>query len=247
MQEKSLSSDPAVGRSELRIPATAVSRGIGIGRAVFLNGNRPAPTRHDITQDGIDGEIERLQQAVQTSLDEIVELSSAPTPDSAADIFGVHSLILETSSLIPDIETEIRSHLVNAEWAIRNVSQEYSTRQRAAADQHISDKYLDVIDVADRVLNALCGSSDAPGGGSDSVLIVTELMPSRLMELATIAPKAIISEHGGWTSHSSILARELKLPVVTGVRNIKHLIADGDEVIVTVLTVRSLFAQPNSQ
>lgn len=232
MQEKALSKDQAGGGSEVRIPATAVSRGIGIGRAVFLNGDGPAPTKHNITQGEIDGEIERLHQAVQHSLDEIIELSSAPTPDSAADIFGVHSLILESSSLIPDIETEIRVNLVNAEWAIRTVSQEYSNRQRTAADEHISDKYLDVMDVADRLLNALGGSSNATGRGADSVLIVTELMPSRLMELAKSAPKAIISEHGGWTSHSSILARELKLPVVTGVRNIESFIVNGDEVIV---------------
>ncbi len=232
MQEKALSKDPADNGSELRIPATAVSRGIGIGRAVFLNGDGPSPIRHSISADAVDSEIERLQRAVQHSLGEIIELSSAPSPDSAADIFGVHSLILESSSLIPDIESEIRSHLVNAEWAIRNVSQEYSTRQRSAADQHISDKYLDVIDVAERLLNALGGSPESGGGGSDSVLIVKELMPSRLMELAKTAPKAIISEHGGWTSHSSILARELKLPVVTGVRNIEQLLADGDAVIV---------------
>lgn len=232
MQEKALSRDPADGGSEIRIPATAVSRGIGIGRAVFLNGDSPLPIKHDIIQDEIDGEIERLHQAVQHSLDEIIELSSAPTPDSAADIFGVHCLILESSSLIPDIETEIRVNLVNAEWAIRTVSQKYSTRQRAAADHHISDKYLDVVDVANRLLNALAGSDSSHSGGSDSVLIVTELMPSRLMELAKTAPKAIISEHGGWTSHSSILARELKLPVVTGVRNIEQHISVGDAVIV---------------
>jgi phosphotransferase system enzyme I (PtsI) len=255
LQEKALSKDLADG-SELRIPATAVSRGIGIGRAVFLNGDGRAPTKHNITQDEIDGEIERLQRAVQHSLDEIIELSSAPTPDSAADIFGVHSLILESSSLIPDIESEIRSHLVNAEWAIRAVSQEYSSRQRAAKDEHISDKYLDVIDVAERLLNALGGAPEAGGGGFYSVLIVKELMPSRLMELAKTEPKAIISEQGGWTSHSSILARELKLPVVTGVKNIERLIADGDAVIVdgingevivcpTETTVGEFFAASN--
>jgi len=232
LQEKALSRDPADGGSEVRIPATAVSRGIGIGRAVFLNGDGRPHAKYNIDPNEVDFEIERLQQAVQLSVNEIIELSSAPTPDSAADIFGVHSLILESSSLVADIETEIRSNLVNVEWAIRTVSQEYSTRQRAAADQHIRDKYLDVMDVADRLLNALCGSSDATGSGSDAVLIVTELMPSRLMELAKSDPKAIISEHGGWTSHSSILARELKLPVVTGIRNIDRFITEGEAVIV---------------
>ncbi len=235
MEKTSLSKDPDAGGSEIRIPATAVSRGIGIGRAVFLNGDGPAPTKNNINLNDIDDEIERLQHAVQHSLDEIIELSSAPSPDSAADIFGVHSLILESSSLIPDIESEIRSHLVNSESAIRTMSQEYSARQRAAADPHISDKYLDVVDVADRLLNALGGSSDTTNRGSDSILIVRELMPSRLMQLAKTAPKAIISEQGGWTSHSSILARELKLPVVTGVRNIERILADGDAVIVDAI------------
>lgn len=232
MQEQALSRDPGDAGSELRIPATAVSRGIGIGRAVFLNGDGHAPIKHDIVSTEVDTEIERFKRAVQHSLSELMELSATPSPDSAADIFGVHSLILESSSLIPNIEAEIRVHLVNAEWAIRTVSQEYSTRQRAAADNHISDKYLDVVDVADRLLSSLRGSNPEHGGSADSVLIVTELMPSRLMELAKTAPKAIISEHGGWTSHSSILARELMLPVVTGVKNIERFVADGETVIV---------------
>ncbi len=232
LQEKALSRALADGGSELRIPATAVSRGIGIGRAVFLNGDGPNPTKHSIVLGEIDAEIERLQRAVELSLNEIIELSSAPSPDSAADIFGVHSLILESSSLVPDIENEIRTNLVNAEWAIRKISSEYSERQRAASDSHISDKYLDVLDVAERLITAVGSSTAAIDEVFDAVYIVEELMPSRLMELAKTAPRAIISEHGGWTSHSSILARELKLPVVTGVRNIENLVADGEPLIV---------------
>ena len=227
--------DQAKAGSELRIPATAVSRGIGIGHAVFLNGSQDISYATDLTPTQIEREIERFQAAVRVSTDELTKLTAsdkADSPESASGIFGVHLLILEGSSFVTNIKTAIRDHQINADWAVREIADSFAERQRSVADEHIRDKYLDVQDVADRVLRALVAQPGTETDGSGSVLIVSELMPSRLMELAKSGPTAIISEHGGWTSHTSILAREMKLPVVTGVRNIERVVSDGDKIIV---------------
>lgn len=227
--------DKASAESELRIAATAVSRGIGIGHAVFLNGNQTATYRSNLEPTQIDIEIERFRSAVRRSANELTELiasSTANSPESVSDIFGVHLLIIEGSSFITNIESAIRDHLVNADWALRNVAEEFADRQKSVADEHLRDKYLDVQDVADRLQRALGRQPRQESGGSGAVFIVSELMPSRLMELAKSAPTAVISEHGGWTSHVSILARELKLPLVTGVRNFDRVVSNGDLIIV---------------
>ena len=223
---------------ELRIPAVAVSRGIGIGRAVFLNGDRVTTSKADIAPARIDHEIERFRNAVSQASSELRALSAnreTDSPESASGIFGVHLLILEQSSLIPNIESTIRDQYVNAEWAVRKVADDFVASQMSVADQHLRDKYLDVEDVAERMLSALGKPQTVENGESGAVFVVSELRPSRLLELAKSGPTAVISAHGGWTSHTSILARELKLPVVTGVRNIERLVSQNDEIIVDAI------------
>lgn len=212
-----------------------MSRGIGIGRVVFLNGEQATPYKAHLTQSQIDGEIERLRSAVRRSISQLTDLTAtdkADSPESASKIFGVHQLILEGSSFISNIESIISNDLVNAEWAVKQVTEQFVTRQKSVSDPHLREKYLDVQDVAERILRALGRSHVFHVSTTGSVFVVSELMPSRLWELAESIPSAIISEHGGWTSHTSILARELKLPVVTGVRHLHRVIANGDQVIV---------------
>lgn len=241
--------DKANAESELRITAAAVSRGIGIGQAVFLNGDQPTAYRSGITVEQINNEVERFRLAVDRSareLSELIDNNKIESLESAPSIFGVHLLILEGSSFISSIETCIRNDLVGADRAVRKIAEEFTERQKSVEDQHLKDKYLDIQDVADRLQRALGPQVRQRGAGSGSVLIVSELMPSRLIELARSGPTAIISEHGGWTSHASILARELKLPLVTGVRTIERVISNGDQVIVDGLEGQ-IIVRPTSE
>ncbi|MFM9904340.1 MAG: phosphoenolpyruvate--protein phosphotransferase [Pyrinomonadaceae bacterium] len=258
MEEKALSKKP-VSDAELKLSATAVSRGIGIGRAVFLNGAGFPTDRTGLTPPQIEYEIERLRSArisAKTQLEKLLTNDDNGLPESALGIFDVHLLILDGSALIPTIENEIRDERVNAERAIRTVSQSFADRQRSVTDEGLSERYLDVKDVADRLLQALGTAVLTGGTPTGSICVVKELMPSSLMELAKQRPAALISEHGGWTSHTSILARELKLPVVTGIRNIERLVSVGDQIIVdavrgevvihpTTQTIENLFPASN--
>ena len=219
----------------MRIPATAVSRGIGIGHAVLLNGDQTAAYHSAIEPEQVKAEIERFRSAVRRATDELKDLvasGKSNLPVSAPDIFGVHLLILEGSSFITSMESSIRNDLLNADCSVAKAAEDFVERQKSVADEHLRDKYLDVQDVADRLRRTLGPQPSRENGGSGSVLIVSELMPSRLIEIAKSGPTAIISEHGGWTSHASILARELRIPVVTGVRNIESVVREKDQIIV---------------
>ena len=175
----------------------------------------------------IENEIDRLRTVVDLAIEELRQLTvseEAESLGSAPGIFGVHLLILQGSSLISNIETTIRESQINSEWAVRMVTDVMAERQRSVDSPHLSDKYLDVKDVAERIIRLLENAPTNENCEADSVFVVAELMPSRLLELAKSDPVAIISEHGGWTSHTSILAREMMIPLVTGIKDInKHL------------------------
>src|SRR5580765_3070623 len=228
--------EQAAVKSERRFPALALSRGIGIGRVVFLHGKRRQYFRIDLEPGDVELEIERFRKAVAASVDQLSKLAAdgGPRPNEpVSGIFGVQRLILEESSLVAKIETAIRETKVNAEWALKIVGDEHAERLSSLPDPHFREKYLDIVDVSERILSILSGSpSTAQLTYSGAVVVARELRPSAIMELTKSRPAALITEHGGWTSHTSILAREFDLPMVSGVRNLDRTFSHGDHVIV---------------
>lgn len=221
-------------KPERRLPALAVSRGVGIGRIIFFNGERRRFFRLNLDAEQIKEELGRFRSALDKSILQLRELASKNEiePDkTVSGIFGVHLLMLE-SSIVKKIETVISTQRVNSEWAIRTVLDEYLEKQNSLPDPQFRDKYLDIEDVTNRLLAALGGSRAATQINSDAVIVVRDPTPSMIMEFAKGNPAALITEQGGWTSHSSILARELNLPMVSGVRDLEHLALINDHVIV---------------
>lgn len=226
----------AVDKPERRLPALAVSRGIGMGHVVFLHGGKRQFFRIDLDAAQVESELERLRTAVLESTAQLRSLSVNTDPDPnqpVSSIFGVHLLILEESSLLQKIGQIVTDQMVNAEWALKLVSDEYLKRQESVADPRFREKYLDIQDVAERLLASLSGSvSRAESANSGAVVVARELRPSAILELQKNTPAALITEWGGWTSHTSILAREFQLPMVSGIRNLERTLSHGDLVIV---------------
>ncbi len=234
MTETKQATDIAHAKSEHRLPALVVSRGIGIGRIVFLHGEERRFFRLDLNAGEIEAELGRFRSALDTSILQLRELavsSNADTNQPVSGIFGVHLLILE-SSFVEKIEAVIKSQRVNAEWAVRKVSDEFLEKQVAVSDLRFRDKSLDIGDVANRLLTALSGSPATTQTDPEAVIVARDLTPSLVMELAKNNPAAFITEYGGWTSHASIIAREFQLPMVSGVRNLEHFARTDDRVIV---------------
>ncbi len=219
----------------MRFKARSVSRGIAIGKAVCLMGDARQYYLRHIGADDVEKELRRLRAAFRLSVRQLKKLSapnSSLASNSASSIFAAHLLILSDTSLLASIEQKITSELINAEWAVRNTFDEHIARYRAMSDEHFRDKYLDLDDIAERVMTALGGGSRQIGLEPGSVVVARELRPSTVVELRNSDPLALITEHGGWTSHSFILARELSIPAVTGIRRILRKLNTGDMVIV---------------
>ncbi len=221
---------------ELRITSRAVSRGVAIGKVVCLHGQTRQFYRLNLLETQIDREIRRFLAAVRLTkrqLKKIGSLNGELVDEKSAGIFDVHLLILEDKSLLSKIEDQIRKQKVNAEWAVKLILDGYIAKYKAISDEHLRDRYIDLRDISDRVLNALGGGGKANIRlKKDSIIVAREVKPSTLIELNECKPQAIIAENGGWTSHTFILARELNMPAVTGAKNILRHVKTGDDVIV---------------
>ncbi len=220
---------------EIRITARAVSRGVSSGKVVCLYGNRRQFYRIDLRKIQIDGELKRFRAAVQLAKRQLKKFSkqkSTISDETKINIFDAHHLILEDNSLIFKIENVIAEKKVNAEWAVKIVTDKYIAEYKLIADEYLRERFIDIEDVTDRLLNALGGGKSNFLLEKNSVIVAKEIKPSTLIELSESSPKAIITEIGGWTSHSFILAREINLPAVTGVEGILKRLHTGDDVIV---------------
>ncbi|MGH9819392.1 MAG: phosphoenolpyruvate--protein phosphotransferase, partial [Pyrinomonadaceae bacterium] len=142
-------------------------------------------------------------------------------------------MILEDASLLTKIEETIVNDRVNAEWAVKVVTDSYISKFKGIADEHLRSRYVDIEDVAERMLTALGGGRNSRLKlEKNSIIVAKEINPSTLIELGSSEPHGLITEHGGWTSHTFILAREINVPAITGIRRVLRRVQTGETVIV---------------
>ncbi len=214
----------------------AVSRGIGIGKTLCLHGQKRQFYRINLQESQLEKEIRRFRAAVRLAKNQLKKII-LPTSNSAdtdcLNIFETHRLFLEDKSLLLQIETTIQEESVNAEWAVKIITDKFIAHYKSLDNKHLREKYIDLEDVSQRILTALGGGRKSNlEFDENTIIIAAELNPSTLIEISRNYPKAIVTENGGWTSHTFILARELNLPAVTGVGNLMRQTATGDNIIV---------------
>jgi phosphotransferase system enzyme I (PtsI) len=219
---------------EIRLKARSMSRGVAIGRVVCLHGNTHQFFKIEIEEAAVPREVRRARAGFRLARRQLNRLRTDAVSgvSSVPSIFDAQQAMIEDSSLLSKVEAAIEEQKVNAEWAVKVVTDTYIAKYKAITDQHLRERYIDIEDVADRILNALGGGERSAPLAPDSIIVAKELMPSTLAEQSGTHPTAVITEHGGWTSHTFILARELNLPAVTGVKKILRRVDTGDSAIV---------------
>ncbi len=154
-----------------------------------------------------------------------------------AGIFHAHALFLKDRAYLGPIEKRIESDLVNAEWAVASVTDSLAARLRNLPDENLALRAADLHDVS-LILRRHLGE----GGegrqdiedltGEDLVLVVDELSPSDAVRIPRDRVVGILSERGGKTSHSSILARSFGIPAVVAIPKLLDSVGEGDLVII---------------
>ena len=220
---------------ERRIKATPLSRGFGIGNIVFFRPPIRKSSRIVLRKDQIDHELRRFDEALDSARGRLAHLA-AETPN--ADLVNTQILAFdESSSLVTGIRAAISDRRVNAEWAVRLITEHMRKRQAAVDDEHFRSRAADIADLGERLLGELHkGIDEDESVGPEAVIAARQIYPSNVILLSEKMPAAIVTEHAGWTSHSAILAREMMIPMLTGIRDIEHLLKNGDDVIVDAVS-----------
>ncbi|HLM02059.1 MAG TPA: putative PEP-binding protein, partial [Pyrinomonadaceae bacterium] len=220
-------------KAEIKIRARAVSRGVAIGKIISLHGKKRQFYRVSLKEFQIEREVRRLNNAVRLAKRQLKKLSQQKNGETQANIFDTHLLLLEDKSLLNKIETAIREQKINCEWAVKLVTDRYLAIYKDIQDEHLRERHIDFEDVAERLQIALGGGRKSPVRlEKNSIVVARELKPSTLAELGQDELKAILTENGGWTSHTFILAREIGLPAVTGLKGLLRRVKTGETVIV---------------
>ncbi len=218
--------------SELTLQGRSVSRGVAVGKAVCLYGVKHQFYRSTLKDNEIEREIKRVRAAVRLARLRLRKIS-APAKESSNSILDVQFLILEDTSLLNQMENLIRSQKVNAEWAVKEISDKYLEAYKAIKDEYLRERYVDLEDVMERLMSALDGGvHNSLSFSGETIVVARELKPSTMVEILNGTINGIVTESGGWTSHTFILAREHGLPSTAGLKNVLRLIKTGDNIIV---------------
>ena len=230
--------------SESRFSAQVVSRGIAIGQIVCLHGRKRQFYRKDLKPSQIEREIRRFRAAIRLAVRQLKSIQASTAGKalgSASSIVDVHRMMLEDAALLKKIEETIGTDMVNAEWAVKVVTDSYIAKFKAMPDEHLRSRFVDVEDIAERMLTALGGGRNARIQlDKNSIIVAKEINPSTLIELSNVDPNGLITEHGGWTSHTFILAREINIPAVTGVKRLLRKVKTGETAIVDAVKGRMI-------
>ena len=220
------------------LAGSGVTNGIAVGRAHLL-----APSELDVRQYTIERrdvlhEIGRLTTAFNVVREELDELKAGIAPNAPSEVrafLDLHRLILGDALLADAPRDLIRGRLINAEWALTIQLEQLVKQFDAIDDEYLRERSTDVRQVVERVVNALAGGRPtrvaftkqlAPG--ERLILIAQDLAPADVLHLkdrADVDLAGFVTELGGPTSHTAILARSLGLPAVVGAENARSVIA----------------------
>ncbi|WP_259464178.1 phosphoenolpyruvate--protein phosphotransferase [Burkholderia mallei] len=220
-----------------------VSRGIAIGRAYLIAPAALDVAHYLIEAERIEAEIERFRTAlgaVRRELDVLRADLTDDTPTEVAAFIDVHAMILGDAMLVQETIDLIRTRRYNVEWALTEQLDVLAGHFDDIEDEYLRERKADIEQVVERVLKALAGAPSAAqaldraaGNGRDEMIVVAhDIAPADMMQFKTQSFQAFVTDLGGRTSHTAIVARSLGIPAAVGVQHASALIRQDDLIIV---------------
>ena len=222
-------------RGETRRPGIAASSGIGIGRAFLVGRDSLKAPRHHVEPDEVDAEIARLLRAIQASHRQLETVKQKLASENESDyhIITAHQMMLHDEHLVDAAVGYIRDEKINAEWALRKAVDDIRSVFDAVEDEYFRERRSDVDFVAERVLRNLLGRDAGPlMPPPDAIVVAYDLSPADTAQLHKAAVSGLVTDAGGKTSHTAIIARAHEIPAVVGLEDITDAIESDDLVIV---------------
>ena len=228
----------------------AASDGIAIAKVYTLT--EPDLTVTKVTVEDSEKEVSRLDDALAASIKDvelIKETALKNLGEEEAQVFDAHLMVLSDPELIGQVKDSITSNKVNAESALKEVTDMFISIFAGMEDNpYMQERAADIRDVSKRVLAHLLGVKiPSPATIKDEVIIVAaDLTPSDTAQLNRQYVKAFVTDIGGRTSHSAIMARSLEIPAIVGTKEVTSIAKDGDIIIVDGLS-GDVFLNPSEE
>ncbi len=213
---------------------TGASAGIGIGKVVIVEEKELVIKRENITDAA--AEIQRFKGALETSMKQTEALAAdlaQRVGEKEAEILNGHIMLLSDPMLTGEIEAMITNDSVNSEFAIETVCTNYANVFASMGDELMQQRATDMKDIKTRMQKVLLGveSVDIAALPEGSIILAKDLTPSMTAGINPANVTAIVTELGGRTSHSAILARALEIPAVVALTGILNEVKNGDVLV----------------
>ena len=217
----------------------AVSSGIAIGRAHLVSHATLEVAHYRIKDRDVATELARFDAAVasvRAELDQLKSEASAPgTPSEVAAFVDIHAMILADPMLAELPKDLIRERRCNAEWALVQQMEQLVEQFDEIEDAYLRERKHDVVQVVERVLKALMGKArklSRRGKDEDLIIVAHDLSPADTIQFKNLKIGGFVTDLGGATSHTAIVARSLAIPAVVGLHHARSLVREDDLVIV---------------
>jgi phosphotransferase system enzyme I (PtsI) len=233
------------------IHGLAVARGIAIGRAVLVASSRVDVAHYFVKPDQVNAEIQRLRVARDAVVDELQRLQKDMPKDAPHELdalLDVHLMLLQDEELTSGVVQWIKTRLYNAEWALTSQLDIIVRQFEEMEDPYLRERKADMEQVGERVLHCLKGTGPLVAqtkrpqrpqqelqlGDTDVplVLVAHDLSPADMLQFKQSVFTGFVTDVGGKTSHTAIVARSLDIPAVVGARTASQLVKQDDWVII---------------
>ncbi|HAQ2322061.1 TPA: phosphoenolpyruvate--protein phosphotransferase [Enterococcus faecium] len=210
----------------------AASDGVAVAKAYLLV--QPDLTFSKATVEDTAAEEARLDAALAKSTEELQQIrekAAQSLGEAEAQVFDAHLMVLSDPEMVGQIKQNIKDNSVNAESALKEVTDMYIGMFEAMEDNaYMQERAADIRDVAKRILAHLLGVTlPNPSMINEKVVVVAhDLTPSDTAQLDRNFVKAFVTDIGGRTSHSAIMARSLEIPAIVGTKEITAKVKEGD-------------------
>ena len=242
------------------IHGLAVSRGVAIGRAVLVASSRVDVAHYFIEASAVEREIQRLRDARDSVIEEIRRLLESvgqmgpkEAPHELSALLEVHLMLLQDEEISGGVKHWIRERLYNAEWALTTQLEVIARQFDEMEDEYLRERKADLEQIVERILRALHGAGSTlsthhpvrtPRKASQQdlllddtvdvplVLIAHDLSPADMLQFKQSVFAGFITDVGGKTSHTAIVARSMDIPAVVGARTASQLVRQDDWVVI---------------
>ena len=213
---------------------TGASPGIALGKALVLEHSEINIERRTI--ENVEAEVEKLQAAIEKSrleLEQVKERAKVELGEHEAEIFEAHLLVLADPELVDQTIAKIRDEKVNAEFALNEIKDMFVSIFESMDNEYMRERAADIKDVTNRVLRHILGIKvvDLSALSEEVILIAHDLTPS---DTATMNKKMVLgflTDIGGRTSHTAIMARTLEIAAIVGLNDMTQKVNDGDFIV----------------